>query len=306
MKASAATERVSPRQDLDALALAARAWPAAEREVYLRSVKTILDGGDDAPLVLVAAREGQQLVASQLGQALPGKAAIVWPPQFAQSKQANEQELVAALFAEVKRGVAATGVAMAQGLLDLRDEEAKSQFAAGGFLFAAELLYLVAETGEKSVGLGELAIELQPYSSAQLPRLASVIDRTYAGTLDCPGLDGLRTTADVIAGYQAVGTYRPALWSFIRHGGDDVGCLLLNVHPDVGHLEVVYLALVPEVRGRGWGYQLARVALRAAYQAGCSRVVLAVDAANVPAIRMYEQAGFEIFDRRAVWICPLS
>jgi hypothetical protein len=35
-------------------------------------------------------------------------------------------------------------------------------------------------------------------------------------------------------------------------------------------------------------------------------LVLAVDAANEPAIRMYSLAGFRAWDRRAVWIKPLN
>ena len=63
----------------------------------------------------------------------------------------------------------------------------------------------------------------------------------------------MRQTADVIDGYKAVGEFRPDLWLFARHEGQDVGCLLLNLHPDVRHAEIVYVALVPEVRSRGWG-----------------------------------------------------
>jgi ribosomal protein S18 acetylase RimI-like enzyme len=66
------------------------------------------------------------------------------------------------------------------------------------------------------------------------------------------------------------------------------------------------MGLIPEVRGRGWGLLLIKHAQWLAAQANCNRVVLAVDAANEPAIRLYSLAGFSEFDRRTVWIKSLS
>ena len=85
-----------------------------------------------------------------------------------------------------------------------------------------------------------------------------------------------------------------------------MGCLLVNLHPDVNHAEIVYLGLIPEVRGRGWGLLLTRRAQQLARERHCERVVLAVDAANEPAARLYADAGFSQFDRRAIWIRSLS
>ena len=118
-------------------------------------------------------------------------------------------------------------------------------------------------------------------------------------------VDGPLTTADVFAGYRAVGEFRPDLWHIAIHNGADVGCLLVNLHPDVAHAEIVYVAVVPEVRGRGLGLALTRHAQWLASQTKSQRLVLAVDAANEPAIRLYSKAGFDVFDRRAVWIHSL-
>jgi ribosomal protein S18 acetylase RimI-like enzyme len=67
-------------------------------------------------------------------------------------------------------------------------------------------------------------------------------------------------------------------------------------------LEIVYLGVVPECRGRGIGYALTRQAQWIASLAERERVVLAVDAANRPAISAYETAGFIAWDRRTVLI----
>lgn len=255
---------------------------------------------------MVAARDGDQVRASQLAQPLPGRTAVVWPPQFLSAGEPTSRPLATAIVQRLVTELAATGAQLAQALVRPDDGLTAELFELGGFEHAADLLYLAAEVGEGYDEQPQLPFEVESFSFGSERRLAAVIDRTYVGTLDCPRLDGLRETEDVIAGYQAVGQFRSELWLVVRHAGMDVGCLLLNLHPDVQHAEIVYVALVPEVRGRGWGLELTRLALWLARQAAAERVVLAVDSANEPAIRLYKSLGFFEFDRRAVWIQSLT
>ena len=62
------------------------------------------------------------------------------------------------------------------------------------------------------------------------------------------------------------------------------------------------MGLIPEFRGREWGYELARYAQYVTQLAGRSRIVLAVDDANWPARDLYVRAGFETWDRRSVYV----
>ena len=66
------------------------------------------------------------------------------------------------------------------------------------------------------------------------------------------------------------------------------------------------VATAAEARGRGLGLDLTRHAQWLARQVGCEQTVLAVDAANEPAIRTYIAAGFREFDRKTVWIRALT
>jgi len=191
---------------------------------------------------------------------------------------------------------------IAQSLLATGDAQSGKWLEIGGFSHAADLLYLTADASRDPAEPPQLPFELEAFTPSAKQRLIDVIQRTYIGTLDCPQLDGLRKTADVIDGYQFVGEFRPELWFLVRHGTEDVGCLLMNLHPDVQHAEIIYLAVTPEVRGRGWGVLLAKFALWLARQTKSDRAVLAVDAANKPAVRMYAVAGFDVFDRREVWL----
>ena len=169
----------------------------------------------------------------------------------------------------------------------------------------AYLLYLVAPESEFPQIRPDSPLDFEPYSPASHRRLASVVEATYQQTMDCPGLETVRTTDDVLAGYRQMGVFDPSRWLIVRHSGGDVGCLLLTDHPRHQNLELVYMGVVPAARGKQWGYQIARHALWVAHQVGRRRVVLAVDEANGPALKMYRQAGFEAWERRSVWAkCP--
>ena len=103
----------------------------------------------------------------------------------------------------------------------------------------------------------------------------------------------------MLAGYRACGTFDPRRWLIAAVGGADVGCLLLADHAADDQWEIVYAGLLPEAHGRGYGLLMAQHARRLARAAGRARLVLAVDAANVPAVKMYERAGFVAWDRRS-------
>lgn len=169
-----------------------------------------------------------------------------------------------------------------------------------------ELVYLVDELDARWTPHAGGTLSWVVFEPKEESRLARLLERTYIGTRDCPWLDRLRTTADVLAGYRAVGRFDPSLWRIARHGEADVGCVLVNVHPDVQHAEVVYLGLVPEARGRGWAVELVDCARQLALQAGCRRIVLAVDDANEPAKRLYAKCGMVEFTRRELWIHMLK
>jgi mycothiol synthase len=298
--------RCDPAVDKEALALATKAWPDAERAAYQQTIENLLKNGQSRQIVVLAAREEDRLVAAQLAQSLPGRVAVVWQPQFAAAKESRQDELTSLLFARLAAELSQVGVQLAQAIVPIGDHEAAERFSAGGFSHAADLLYLAANLDEARDRSPSPPFEIDSFQMGDEKRLAALIDRTYVGTLDCPQLDGLRSTVDVVAGYQAVGQFRPELWLIARDRAERVGCLLMNLHPDVRHAEIVYVALIPEVRGRGWGEELVKQAIERAKRAGAERIVLAVDAANEPANRIYQQLGFFEFDRRAVWVRSLT
>ncbi|HEY2840453.1 MAG TPA: GNAT family N-acetyltransferase [Pirellulales bacterium] len=253
-----------------------------------RAGRISLDG------LLVALRDGE-LAGAVWSQRQPGRVASLFPPVAAHPEwRGCMEELLTAAIAQLE----ASDVRLAQALLKDDQGEDAQLLLRHGFSRLADLLYMVSVSKDFPSSPPGGDLELTPAPSNDLARLARICERTYEGTLDCPALNGVRTSDDVLAGYRAAGADAPPRWWIARSGGDDVGCLFLADHPDDKQCEIVYAGLAPEARGNGFGVLLARHAQWQTRVATRERLVLAVDAANAPAIAAYSAAGFVVWDRR--------
>lgn len=199
-------------------------------------------------------------------------------------------------------------VDLAQALLDPATPDEESIFLAGGFRRLAELDYLerpVPRFG--SVPPPDLPsdVMVEPWQSTERARLIDLLTRTYENTLDCPGLAGLRRSADILDGHLASGTPLRDGWHILRVAGADAGALLLNRSSDGTTIELVYLGLTPEARGRGLGRALLTFGLAGLDDDPARTVVLAVDRANLPAVGLYRRAGFRFALRRVALVRPV-
>lgn len=282
------------RGDAVALALSQIA-PSQRREI----AGALLDAGDAGEALYVALCGGR-VVGAAWGQRQPGNTAVLWPPRLL----ASQDSQVAHRLAEaVVRHLDRAGVVMTQVLLPPGESELVPVLTAAGFSHLADLIYLSCEAEQfptQPPACGKL--QFVAHDLAERRRLINAVERTYAGTLDCVGLNGQRRIEDVIDGYRETGVFRAENWLIAMCEGRDVGVLLLADHPRAGHWELMYMGLVPEARGHGWGRHIARHAQWLARCAAVERIVLAVDAANRPALAMYERAGFAEWDRRSVFV----
>ncbi len=200
-----------------------------------------------------------------------------------------------------------------------------------GFQSLATLCYMRCDLKEASGG-GQVrhpqdCLQMVPVSHAmtERPRFESLVERTYVHTLDCPLLSQFQTTAATLDGYRASPVFSPDLWFEAELvPATTVGCLVLARHgkrylddressacetasesvqvaASCRVLEVVYMGVVPEHRGRGFGAQLVRHTIELAREAGCESVILAVDSKNSPARASYEAAGFVPVLLEEVW-----
>ena len=144
----------------------------------------------------------------------------------------------------------------------------------GGFHRLSELLYLVCLNSEFPTAPLPTSLEFEVYSPANHRRLAAMVEATYQKTLDCPQLNGVRQIEDVLAGYRGCGVFDESRWLIVRHGGSDVGCLLLSDYPDYDNWELVYMGVAPWVRGKGWGIEIVRYAQWRAAASGSREVGL--------------------------------
>jgi mycothiol synthase len=279
----------------DALRLLHAATAAGQQESLAQAVAAASEADDDAWAGLFVA--GDSVDGAIWIQPTPGNTAIVWPPT-------PTAPAVSALFQAAATFVDDAGIALAQLIVAEQDGFSPQKLAACGFPKLADLVYLFAELAH-TTRQPSVSAQFVPRAGDDPDRLAELVERTYVDTQDCPVLDGVRPTSEVLAGYRAQGRCLPDHWYTIYDdkggAGDGVGVLILADHPAAGNWELVYMGVVPEARGRRLGDQIVNFARQTAARHGAQRLVLAVDAANAPALAMYGRTGFSEWDRRTVY-----
>lgn len=251
---------------------------------------------------LLLARRGAALVGAIWVEFQPGRAAGVWSPGVAEGES---PDLAAELLQCALDDLRQRDVHLAQALLSAGSLSAAPLFLSAGFVQAADLLYLLSTAAQFPANPIETPLCFEAVG-ADDPRLLAVVEATYEQTLDCPALDGRRESADVLADYLAAAGGNPRHWYVARQAEADVGCLLLARHADGESWELTYMGLIPAARRCGWGLDLVRHAQWIVGQAGGQRLVLAVDAANAPAVKTYAAADFFVCDQRSVFLKSLG
>jgi mycothiol synthase len=270
----------------------------AERERQIEEVFAA-DRGNPARLDgLVGAWRDDRLVGAMFSQVQPGKIAAVWLPRLvADEAESTAASLMAASWAFLHR----QQVVLAHVVLEKASPSEERLLQLGRFAPMADLLYMVSLGSDFPASAPISELDFEPHCDANHERLVRVVEATYEATLDCPRLEGVRKTEDVLAGYRSAGVFDPGWWLIVRRADCDVGCLFLADQPRQDCMELLYMGLVPGGRGRDWGRQLARQAQWLSRRAGRTRLVLAVDAGNAPAIRTYKAVGFAAWQTRRMY-----
>lgn len=210
-------------------------------------------------------------------------------------------------------------IRIAQGLPEPRETWAVDSFQRAGFVSVGELSYMRRPLAERLAAAHSVAawppqvgpgVEFRTLDAVapgdRDAALMRALERSYEQTLDCPELCGMRETADVLESHRSTGVFDPALWGILLVEDRAEGCILLSRCPEQRAVELVYLGLSPQIRGRG----IARATLQSAI--GRLRALhpawslhCAVDRRNAPAIRLYESLGLRAFSERAALVKPM-
>lgn len=281
----------------DALTLVFASIPIAERTAMVNHLaETATREGIDTGGLLVA-RLADEVIGSTWAQLQAGNTGVLWPPGVAaiDDRPAVSRQLMQA----ADRHFATANVAIAQVVSKDCPPETRVALNEAGYATLTELLYLARDT-QSATHLPDSPLSFEPFDPERPARLGKLIEATYRETLDCPALGGVRAIEDVIAGYRATGVFSPDRWLIATAAEQDVGVLLLTDHPATDSWELIYMGVTPEFRGRGWGSLIVQHAIAIASYFGRSRLVLAVDVINQPAIDVYEGHDFVAWDRREI------
>lgn len=200
---------------------------------------------------------------------------------------------IAALIGAVSDAAPLERATLGQALLDPDAHLARDAFRGAGYGTLARLRYMQATVPRRSPEPSVPDdVTFHRWHNSMRGDFLRAMEESYERTLDCPALQGLRRTDDVLAGHMATGEFDADLWTLVRCDGRTAGVMMLNNVPAAGGVELVYLGLGAKWRGRGLGKLLMKRAQWQCAQRGLRTVMLAVDESNTPALKLYEAFGF--------------
>lgn len=211
-----------------------------------------------------------------------------------------------ALIRHALEDVTICDVRLFQSLVAPGDEAGRRELERAGFTEITTLIYMEREGGSAASAAQrrDRSMHWVTYDETVRELYGATILATYEGSLDCPGLAGLREVEDILTSHRGAGRFAAHRWLLLLIDKQPAGCILLAEHPLQPVLEIAYMGVTPPFRGRGLGSVLLDEAFGLAHREQFQRVTLAADARNAPALRLYERAGFVEFLRRRAMLHP--
>lgn len=244
------------------------------------------------------AEEDGVLVGALFSQRRPDGNLMLWVPAVTAGRPADP------FFEPFEAYGRRLGMPVAVALADFGQEyDRKALLSAGRFEFLSDLVQLVATVeSERADEASDGGLAFVPLSEVaeSAGRLEFVVEATYRNTRDFPRLMGVMPVDKVLQGYRNGAVYRPDLWFFVREGDRDVGVLLLT-DSDGELLELTYMGLIEEARGRGLAKAIVRFARQTAFERNRPMLLTTVDERNAAALKTYLASGFRAWNRKKVF-----
>jgi mycothiol synthase len=220
----------------------------------------------------------------------PGRTVLLLAPD---ATMIADPSAATAAIESICQHFAVRGAQLAQVLIDPAEGATVELYTSRGFRVMAELLYMhraIRRTAMPSPLPGP--VRVLTYSPATHDLFARAILATYEQSLDCPQLNGVRDIEDVIAGHKSAGVFDPADWFVLAQPDGPIAVLLMTRVNNLDGMEIVYVGVSPDARGRGLGDYLMKFAAGHTTARRCRHIALAVDSNNAPAIKLYHRHGF--------------
>lgn len=229
----------------------------------------------------------------------------VWPPKVVEGLSEDVQAaVVGELLIRMDELLASREFLYSQAIIPVEEQSSGQLLERIGFERAAGLFFMGRSLTGIAVGASpdEGAKSDEWRDGVDIASFAGLIDRTGEGSLDLPVLAGIRAGSQTVKSHRSGRGFEPRWWHTWSLHNEPLGIVMMNRLPDGETAELVYLGVVAEHRGRGWGEWLLNTALERAHADGARWGVLAVDAANGYAIDLYERNGWSGLCRRDLWL----
>ncbi len=253
---------------------------------------------------MIVAASGKHLLACCLPIFSTGRTALLMTSNAGYS-HAQAQAICNCIETVINR-ITPEQARLVQLLLDTDDQATIDNARKIGFHDLATLIYLQrAVTRAYPAPQLPDGFSLIQYNQDNHSLFSRAIQDSYEKSLDCPDLHGKREMEDIIAGHKAAGEFTPSLWFCLLKDRQPVGVLLLGPSPAHSTLELVYIGLSTEVRGKNLGDYFLNLALYQCHQLHLNLLTLAVDSCNKPATQLYYRHGLTEVHRRHAMMLQL-
>ncbi len=286
------------------LALEKHAWSTVNLDPQIAELLDESDPHRTAVGPLFGIETSSTLVGAMVALESPGNSALVaiGAPRPGTVPQTVYLSCIQALqVAAWQRGNKLLEVLVDEG--DTRAAHRNALLREAGFTPVTELIYLSRVVPERVTDDCPLERgQWLKYADDRIEMFHAALAASYAQSVDCPELTGLRSPVEVLLTHRAAGLFDPDGWWVVLAGGAPAGVVLVNLLPDRRTAELVYLGVAQLSRGTGLADALMARAFASARRCRATYLTLAVDARNTPARRLYARFNFTESMRRTAWI----
>lgn len=278
--------------------------PGSLRAMVAARYRDLFSSGEFDRAGLFVARDGTAICGAMVVQALSGAMGLAWPPRVQPGSDGSVIE--EGLVSEACRWLRTGGVKICQSFGTEPERLDFGSLERHGFRRTTQVVHLYREfdptRDAELFNLVEMPLRFEPIRPDNPVRFTATLLATYAGSQDCPELNGSRTPEELIAGHSDPFAPGPQWWYLAEDSGLPVGLVHYGTGTEPGVMEISYLGLVEQARGRRLGDWLLRFVIRQSVEEGCRALTVSVDIRNNPALRLYDRHRFRERDRRDVYI----